>query len=233
MFQVIEPGTAEPVKCPLFDGKTDATKVMQTDENGRYFPTTVMEEHVTLVGEPGNIILGHVAPEKKDAKTTADTIWKNLEDNDRHSDLDVIGGDSTPFTSGHKGGVFHHLQEKKGHRLLISVCKLHTNELPLRHVIRSLGIPTTSNNSYGGNIGKAVCGNVEEMEFNPDFERIHDERVTLPPLPTEVLNDLSTNQQYGYRMVQMIMGGDVDESLLALKCGPVSHARYLQMSDND
>ena len=69
-----------PVECLLFDGKTDTTKVYRVDENGRRHPTTVLEEHVTLVKEPGNTFLGHVAPDKKDAKTVADSIWNFLEE---------------------------------------------------------------------------------------------------------------------------------------------------------
>ena len=198
---------------------------MLIDENGRRFPATIMEEHVTLVAEPGNVFLGHVAPEKKDAKSQADAIWKFVVENNHDADLELIGGDSTPLNSGRKGGIFFFIQELKGHRLLISVCKLHTNELPLRHVIRFLGIPTQSNNSFGGEIGKLVCGNVEELEFNPDFERIRDDRVKLPLLSDDVIDDLSTDQRYAYRILQLIMGCDVDKNFLDHQCGPCCHCR--------
>ena len=106
-------------------------------------------------------------PKKRDAKTTAEAIWDFWVKNGLVPDLEVTGGDSTPHNTGHKGGTFFYLQELIGHRLLISVCKLHTNELPLRHLMRSLGVRTLSANKYSGEIGEAICGNVEELPLNP------------------------------------------------------------------
>ena len=221
----------EPIQCLLFDGKIDDTLVIKTDENGRRCQATISEDHYTLVAEPGNRFLGHVAPEKKDAKSVANAIWTFLEENILKDDLELIGGDSTVHNTGHKGGVFFYIQEWIGHRLLISVCKLHTNELPLRHVIKGLGIPTISNNKFGGAIGKLICGDVEKLPFNPNFKRIRDDRVSIPILSPEVVDDLSTDQRYAYRMLQLLMGGEVDEKFLALKCGPPCHSRWLTTAD--
>ena len=44
----------DPLECLMFDGKTDETRVRVEDENGRKFQGMRKEEHVTLVGEPGN-----------------------------------------------------------------------------------------------------------------------------------------------------------------------------------
>lgn len=196
-------------------------------ENGRAIRRTVQEEHITLVGQPGNVFLGHVAPEKKDAKSVAGSIWSFLGERGTRDDLEVIGGDSTVHNTGHKGGTFFFIQELIGHRLLISVCKLHTNELPLRHVIKFLGIPTQSNNKFGGVVGEAICGSVELLPFDPNFERIKDDRVVFPQLTADVVNDLSTDQRYAYRMLALIMGEDVDLEFLDHKVGDVSHCRWL------
>ena len=63
------------VECIFFDGKTDSTLTIEIDENGRRKNKTILEEHITMVAQPGNRFLGHVAPDKRDAKTTAESIW--------------------------------------------------------------------------------------------------------------------------------------------------------------
>ena len=186
-----------------------------------------MEEHITMVGEPGNRYLGHIAPTKKDAKTIADEMWAWFTEHGIAASLMVIGGDSTNLMTGYKGGIIHFLEEKIGHRLLIVVCKLHTNELPLRHLIKSRDIPTLSNNRFGGKIGELICGEVEKLTLDPNFKRIKDPRAALPHLTEDVVADLSTDQQQGYRLVVLIGGGAIDDNLLSQKQGPISHARWL------
>ena len=211
----------------MFDGKIDLTKVSWKDASGRRFQSQIQEEHITLVGEPGNAYLGHIAPTEKDAKTISEEMWADFVERGLHFKLRVIGGDSTPLMTGYKGGIIHFLEVKIGHRLLICVCKLHTNELPLRHCIKSRGVPTLSNNKFGGKVGEMICGDVEKMPFDPNFKRISHDSAQVPPLPEEIVNDLSTDQKYGYKMVCLIAGGEVDTSLLTQKPGPVSHARWL------
>ena len=41
----------------------------------------------------------------------------------------------------------------------------------------------------------------------------------FPFLPNDVINDLSTDQHYGYRMCWAIIAGDVDEDLAHLESG--------------
>ena len=46
---------------------------------------------------------------------------------------------------------------------------IHTNELPLRHLIERLDGPTTYKSGFSGPIGKTLL-KVNEMDYNPDFE---------------------------------------------------------------
>ena len=46
-------------------------------------------------------------------------------------------------------------------------------------------------------------------------------------MPPEVINDLSTDQAYAYRIMKMITTGVVDRELLQLQIGKVSHSRWL------
>ena len=84
------------------------------------------------------------------------------------------------------------------------ICFLHTNELPLCHLIITLDGPTTSDNTFSGPLGKALHA-VEDMDYNPNFKAIK-LGPGLPDLSQEVIDDHSTDQQYGYNMVQSIKG---------------------------
>ena len=48
----------------------------------------------------------------------------------------VIGSDSTNAMtgSGNDGGLLTHLEKRIGRKCFWSICMLHTNELPLRHL---------------------------------------------------------------------------------------------------
>ena len=126
-FKELPRNEEKPRRCLFFDGKTDETLVKGVDENGRKFRGTHLEEHVTLVGQPGDVFYGHIAPIKKDAKTISDGIWEFAEDHDLDEELDIIGGDSCVVNMGHKSGIIRNIEEKKKHRCQIIVCKLHTN----------------------------------------------------------------------------------------------------------
>ena len=45
---------------------------------------------------------------------------------------------------------------KLGRRLIWLICALHTNELPLKHLMAELDGKTTSNNAFSGPVGKIV-----------------------------------------------------------------------------
>ena len=49
----------------------------------------------------------------------------------------------------------------------------------------------------------------------------------LISLPDKILQDLSKDQAYGYRIVTAIRTGELPENLINLKTGPVSHSRWL------
>ena len=47
-------------------------------------------------------------------------------------------------------GIMHLLEVLLGRRLVRVICELHTNELPLRHIIEQLDGPTSGANSFAG-----------------------------------------------------------------------------------
>ena len=64
------------------------------------------------------------------------------------------------------------------------------------------------------------------MDVNPKYKPIAD-GPGIRELPPSVEEDLSTDQKYGYRIVNMIRSGKIDTALLELAIGPVCHSRWL------
>ena len=140
--------------------------------------------------------------------------------------LKILSADSTAVNTGPKNGALHLIEEGLGRKAQWNICKLHINELGLRHLIADIDGPTNSENTFSGPIGKLIKTNVEDIKINQKFKKI----ITgedIFDLPNEVVDDLSTDQKYGYMMVKMIRSGVIDKSLTKLKCGPICHGRWL------
>ena len=81
---------------------------------------------------------------------------------------------------------------------------LHTNELPLRHLIQLIDGKTTSDTGFSGPLGKMLA-KVLTLPINPDYKTVNGpDLVTLPP---DVVKDLSYDQKYGYKMVKAVTIG--------------------------
>jgi hypothetical protein len=219
------------IECIFFDGRQDSTKVLlQADNSSHQFPSIVKEEHYTVCSEPGGRYLCHFTPEKdltkrKPAEVIANHLVDFLKKNSIDRSLQAIGGDSTNVNTGWEGGVMHWVEVKLNRKLIWLVCALHTNELPLRHLITELDGKTLSNNKWSGKIGN-MLDSATELEINPSFVKISFPE-PLVPLSDTVVKDLSTDQAYGYRITQAIRTGILPTDLALLEIGPVSHSRWL------
>ena len=78
-------------------------------DHGKKYPSTLIEEHVSLVSEPGAEYIGHLTPNAKDAKTQANEIYQFFVANGIDKTLRYIGGDSTNVNVGASGGIMHYL----------------------------------------------------------------------------------------------------------------------------
>ena len=110
-------------------------------------------------------------------------------------------------------------------QLIWSVCTLHTNELPLRHLIQKLDGPTTSGSSFSGEVGKLLPV-TQKLPENPSFEPLLVGEPLHEP-PADVVADLSHDQLFGLRMLQGLEAGVIPKSLRRMAIGPVSHSRWL------
>ena len=84
---------------------------------------------------------------------------------------------------------------------------------------------TKSPDTFSGPIGKCLNGSVSDWEV-VDFKRIINPR--FPEIPPDVVQNLSTDQYYGYSMSTAVMLGEVDEDLALLEVGELFHARWLR-----
>ena len=119
----------------------------------------------------------------------------------------------------------HWVEEKLGRRLVWIVCDLHTGELPLRKLITELDGPTLSHSKWSGPIGQ-LLDTVTELEVDPKFTKI-DAGPPLIQLSQDVINSLSTDQSYAYKITEAIRTGQVPKTLANLQIGPVNHSRWL------
>ena len=83
---------------------------------------------------------------------------------------------------------------------------VNTNELPLRHVMKDQGMETSGANSFTGEIGDLIKGDVHMYEVNDKLE-VLELGNELRDIPEEVVTDLSTDQKYLHRIVRMILSG--------------------------
>ena len=137
----------------------------------------------------------------------------------------AIGADSTNINTGYKGGAIHFLEEMTGKKVNWIICMLYSNKLPLHHLICADDRSKNSDNSFTRPIGISLS-NVTSLQVNYNFETISVRRDLLS-LDDLVVKDLSSDQKYGYKIVQCVRNGVIDADLADLAIGPINHSRWL------
>lgn len=137
--------------------------------------------------------------------------------------VDSVGCDGTAVNTGHKGGIIKLLEDMLNRSLQWLVCLLHCMELLLRHMMEIVDGPTNGPRAFKGPVGKELpsCTQTTVVEFEP--------------IPTDLSgdldpSDLSTDQQYLWRIVQAVASGDCPQVLADLDVGPLNHARFLTLA---
>ena len=151
------------------------------------------ENHISVTLEPNGEYLGHVTPSEpeypeKPAQKEVEAVFAPLQENELTEACLVLGADSTASNTGWKGGAMAHLEKLLGHKCHWKICMLHTNELPLRHLISKLDGPTSSASGFTGPIGKLLPG-VEKMEYDPAFKAMPGGEA-LPEIPDSVVKNI-------------------------------------------
>lgn len=131
----------------------------------------------------------------------------------------MVGCDGTVTNTGWKSGVIQRLENHIGRPLQWSVCLLHFNELPFRHLFQHIDGQTAGPKSFSGPIGQQLNG----CEKSPPvaFEPIE---VFIPDIERKLL---SKDQQYLLDISKAIASGTCSEDLAKRDPGPLSHSRWL------
>ena len=100
--------------------------------------------------------------------------------------------------TGDYNGAIRKLEEILGRPLQWSICLLHCEELPLRHVFFLLVNGTsTAPDSFSGPIGNKMCGKVSDWGI-AKYRSI--KKPNYPSVPHAVQENLSTDQFYAYHL---------------------------------
>ncbi len=202
-----------------FDGRKDKTIVIAKD-GLRYRRRKIVQEHLSLIQEPGSKYIGHVTPETGSAKDITKSIIDFLQSSHISvSDIVVVGCDGTNVNTGRVGGAIRLLEEELKKPLQWFVCLLHANELPLRHLMEHLDGSTTGPRAFAGIIGKSLS-TCEQLPIIA-FESIDSDNLIV------TVSDLSTDQQYMLEMFEAVRTGSCSEHLSKRDPGPLSHSRWL------
>ena len=137
----------------------------------------------------------------------------------------VLGGDSTNEMSGKSGGSLTWVEKLLGRKTFWVICCLHTNELPLRHLIESLDGKTTSKDGFSWRIGK-MLSRVNTMSRKSSFEAITGTE-ELIELPEKVVKNMSTDSSLSYQLLVALRTGELRSELANRKCGNIVHSRWL------
>ena len=91
------------------------------------------------------------------------------------------------------------------------IASMHTNELPLRHLIIDLDRPTQSDNAFVGTIGKLVT--IETKLYLNDSIPSIDIHIELIELEDDFVQNLSDEQKYLYQIIWGIQAGSLPDYL--------------------
>ncbi|GBN01649.1 hypothetical protein AVEN_232770-1 [Araneus ventricosus] len=119
--------------------------------------------------------------------------------------LEVVVCDGTITDNGWKNGVFHRIEKHVGRPLQWSICLLHYNELPFRHIFQHIDGQTAGPKSFSAAIGQQLTG----------YEKLP--VVDYEPIDCSILdidrNLLSKDQQYLFDISNAITWGHCAENL--------------------
>ena len=212
----------ELVDSIFVDGKKDATMTI-VEVIGNYHRQTVIEEHYVIVEEPNGFYLSHVMPEDGTGYKIATSVYSAIKDTALEQKLKIVGSDETAVMTGKSEGFIASTETLIGRPLQWVICLLHLNELPLRHVFQNLDGVTSGPDSFSGPIGRQLNGAVSEWKV-VTFKSIPNPK--FPVIPNSLMDDLSSNQYYAYRICSAVMLGSVDANLEFFEVGGLNHSRW-------
>ena len=208
---------SKPVSALYFDGKKDAT-ITRVQKGDKFYTITVIEDHYVILEEPGSAYLGHEVPYSGHGISLGLTMFRFCKSKGWDATLMVSGVDGCNVNVGKEEGALAYLEKLLGKPLQWFICMLHGVELPLRALIKKLDGGTSGPSSLKGPIGSTLEEDLTELEVvafkkipNPDF----------PVLEESVVEDLSKDQKYTYKVSHAIIKGEMPADLANQEPGPL------------
>lgn len=206
----------------FFDGRKDKTLTQVLDVDNKYHRQTVLEEHISIIAEPGSSYFSHTTPTSGCSKDISESLIASLKEwNVKTDNITVVGCDGTNVNTGHIAGVIRRLEETFGHPLQWLVCLLHANELPLRHLFEALDGATTGPRGFSGSIGKQLLTCTEQPVSSFEPVQLTEQLSNVNP------KELSTDQRYLLEMCNSISKGECSIDLARRNPGNLNHSRWL------
>ena len=219
------------IYCIGTDGKRDKhTKVIiekEINNNIVKSQAEVTEEHIVYT-DPKNYITHSVIEEGQgDGASLGRDLVDVVREFDSQDSLECIVCDGTSVMTGCYNGMVASAERELGRELQWSICQLHGNECPMRHVFQELdgGFGTSGPKSFQGPLGQAIT--LPDHHLKPVVRFAAVSSPDLPHLPDEIVADLSRDQNLMYRYCVAVAKGDVPDGLAHQKPGGINHARWL------
>ena len=215
----------KPIEGLEYDGRKDKTLVRNESSGGIRLEK---EEHFSVLRQPGRNFLTHFTPATGGSEDICAELLQIITQKSLTGCIKVLACDSTNVNTGHLNGVNVRLERELDHRLLWLVCMLHTNELPLRHLMTALDGPTTGKDSFSGPIGRAAKqANTLDAKT---FQAIPVE-TDMHQLPEDIVNDLSSDQKFLYQITKAVRSGSAPQKLYGTKIGLMDHSRWVTLAN--
>ncbi|GBN35177.1 hypothetical protein AVEN_164176-1 [Araneus ventricosus] len=164
-------------------------RTLSMEDNRR---KVIIEEHISLVKEPGSEYIGHVSVNFGRTKIIVNNIYSFFV-----MRCNKVGCDRTSVNIGVKGGIIRNMELILNRPLQWSACQLHANELPLHNLFEHVDRTSTVPRSLTGEIRKSLarCEKLSVVSSTP-----------LEYTLCEVTNkkDLSTDQLYLMEICEVI-----------------------------
>ena len=139
---------------------------------------TVVEELIILIKEPQSEYIRHFAASTGSSQSLFNGIIGYCASNELSlDDVSATGCDGTAVNTGRKEGIIKRLENHLNEPLQWLVCLLHTDDLPLRHLVKELDGGTSGPEDFGGLIGKQLVGG--ELLDVADFEAVQIPEITI------------------------------------------------------
>ncbi|GBN60252.1 hypothetical protein AVEN_78380-1 [Araneus ventricosus] len=137
--------------------------------------------------------------------------------------LEVVGRGGTVTNTGWKNGVINRIGNHVGRPLQWSICLLHFNELPFRHILQHIEDQTSMLKCFSGPIGQQLTcyEKFPVVDYEPiDCSITHIDR-----------NLLNKGQQYLLDISSAATLGKCPEDLANRDPGPLFHSRWLNAAN--